>query len=313
MNFPPNHNYESHEEDFSPSILNNMGNYSYFSPPDDISEDYIANCFFQTQEAQSPSINKNDKNMDIFQNVKMEKVELRIVKTKELTIISKKEEKKEKGKKKLKTKKIVSLNKKRKLDEIANENKHVPKHTKYSPDNIRRKCKCIILNYMMEFINQKIKEKYKTIGQGMKIKELMKINKSQSTNIKADFEIQFMNKKLKDIFSDNITKRINKFTSSKNKDLINELINEKDGEKKDYFNNLFNLTFLDCVNHFIGKQFIPILEDLDKFNEIIKNSAKLKKIHLKINDEDYLDNLRDYFENYENKINRIRKRKNKSE
>ena len=83
MNFPPNHNYESQEEDFSPSILNNMGNYSYFSPPDYISEDYIANCFFQTQEAQSPSINNNDKNMDIFQNVKMEKVELRIVKTKE--------------------------------------------------------------------------------------------------------------------------------------------------------------------------------------------------------------------------------------
>ena len=93
MNFPPNHNYESQEEDFSPSILNNMGNYSYFSPPDNISEDYIANCFFQTQEAQSPSINNNDKNMDIFQNVKMEKVELRIVKTKELTIISKKEKK----------------------------------------------------------------------------------------------------------------------------------------------------------------------------------------------------------------------------
>ena len=70
---------------------------------------------------------------------------------------------------------------------------------------------------------------------------------------------------------------------------------------------------MDCVNHFIGKQFIPILEDLDKFNEIIKNSAKLKNIHLEINDEDYLENLRDYFENYENKINRIRKRKNKSE
>ena len=94
----------------------------------------------------------------------------------------------------------------------------------------------------------------------------------------------------------------------KNEILIKELINEKDDEKRTYFNNLFSLTFLDCLNHFINKKFIPILHDLELFKEIINDSNKSKKKNLDTNDKEYLNELESYFENYENILRRKKPR-----
>ena len=46
---------------------------------------------------------------------------------------------------------------------------------------------------------------------------------------------------------------------------------EKDEKKRIYFNNLFNLTFLQCLKHFIGRQNICELEGLSGLDEIKKN------------------------------------------
>ena len=293
MNNTFNENFEYIEEDSYPNFNHNLvSNFVYFSSSN--SADIIQNetqysnlLYFKSDEMQS-SLKNNNKGKDDFKKPK-EKVIFKIEHNA--------------------NKKILTQNKKRKIKEATDKIEAI--HTKYADDNIIRKCKFIVLSHIMDFINAKIKEKYKNIGYGIKIKQLMKINKAQVSNIKTDYNLKFMNKQLKDIFSDTISTKYTRFPLKKNENLIKELINEKDDEKKEYFNNLFSLTFSDCLNHFIDKKFIPILKDLELFEEIINDSKKLKKINLNINDQEYINELSYYLENYQNILRRKKPRRAK--
>jgi len=171
------------------------------------------------------------------------------------------------------------------------------KHTKYSDDNIRRTCKHIILTNLFDFINKKISEQYNNnIGKGIYIKKLLIINQEQKCNSKSKFNKEFLNKSLKDIFSENISKRYT-YPLDHNKNLINRLMNEKDEKKRIYFNNLFNLTFLECLKHFRGDYNISELEGLNGLDEIKKKYG---------NDSDYLNLLNYYFLNFEDITNKKR-------
>ena len=293
MNNTFNENFEYIEEDSYPNFDHNLvSNFAYFSSSN--SADIIQNetqysnlLYFKSDEMQS-SLKNNNKGKDDLKKPK-EKVIFKIEYNAD--------------------KKILNQNKKRKIKETTDKIEAI--HTKYADDNIIRKCKFIVLSHIMDFINAKIKEKYKNIGYGIKIKQLMKINKAQVSNIKTDYNLKFMNKQLKDIFSDTISTKYTRFPLKKNENLIKELINEKDDEKKEYFNNLFCLTFSDCLNHFIDKKFIPILKDLELFEEIINDSKKLKKINLNINDQEYINELSYYLENYQNILRRKKPRRAK--
>ena len=293
MNNTFNENFEYIEEDSYPNFDHNLvSNFAYFSSSN--TADIIQNetqysnlLYFKSDEMQS-SLKNNNKGKDDLKKPK-EKVIFKIEYNAD--------------------KKILNQNKKRKIKETTDKIEAI--HTKYADDNIIRKCKFIVLSHIMDFINAKIKEKYKNIGYGIKIKQLMKINKAQVSNIKTDYNLKFMNKQLKDIFSDTISTKYTRFPLKKNENLIKELINEKDDEKKEYFNNLFSLTFSDCLNHFIDKKFIPILKDLELFEEIINDSKKLKKINLNINDQEYINELSYYLENYQNILRRKKPRRAK--
>ena len=250
------------------------------------------------------------KNNNDFQKQKIENEEKKINKTQEATIKLKSAQNKMKKKIIFKTKKILSQNKKNKIQEKKNESKH----TKYANDNMIRNIKSIVINHMMDFINKKIEEKYINNGNGIRIKKLLKMKKEQVSNTKTNYNIDFMNKKLKDIFSENITSRYTnpiRYPPEKNKNLIEELTNEQDEEKKNYFNNLFNLTFIDCLEHFINKKFIPILKDLELFEEIIKVPEKSKKMDLNINEDEYIKFLKKFLENYEYILRSIKQRNKK--
>ena len=154
------------------------------------------------------------------------------------------------------------------------------KHTKYSDDNLRRKCKCILFNQLLKFINKKLKETYKNLGHGKKMKKLMILKEEQTSNSKLDFNQKLMNKTLGDIFSCDISSRITHSYPENNKRLIEELINEKDIEKRKYFKKLFNLTFIDCLKHFIsekGENRIEELDGLELFKDFKNNPIELKK------------------------------------
>ena len=322
MNNIPNEIFEIEEEEDSSLLYiekNCIFQYTLNREDSKQNDNQLLNVpYLKSIEAQSSLINNNIKKVD-FQKSKIE-INDKINKTREITYNLKNEESKGKEKKVIfKTertdgKKIMSQNKRRKIQEAKNsEKQNKSTHTKYAFDNILRRIKSIVLRHMMDFINKKIEEKYKNIGNGIKIKKLFIMEKTQVSKSKIDFNIAFMNKKLKEIFSGNISSRNSNLPREKNKILIEELINEKDDEKREYFNDLFGLTFLDCLDHFINKKFFPILQGLQLFNEIINDSEKSKKKHLDTNaKDDYIDTLKYYLENYEYILRKKKSRKGRS-
>jgi len=205
-----------------------------------------------------------------------------------------------KFKEKKKEKKIIKFGRKRK------NSLEKGKHNKYSGDNLFRKCKGIILHSLYLLINKIITDIYKYDPNYDKNKiKLLKINQNQIINSDVIFNKQFINKKLKDIFSDKITSRCSRYNPDHNEILINKLLNEEDQVKKDLFEKIFNLTFLDCLNHFRGTKTVKELNDLTTYEEICKNFE---------NDEDYLYSFKYYIDNYETIIGnkKWRKKKNKN-
>ena len=174
-------------------------------------------------------------------------------------------------------------------------------HNKYSDDNLRRKCKHLVLQKVMKFINNKISEIYINIGYGMTIKKLLIINQEQISNATIPFNKMFLNKKLSEIFSVNISTRYTNYKPQHNKLLISKLLNDEDETKRNYFNELFSLTFVECLRHFNGSRNIPILNGLTLFNELnIENEI----------DEEYQNTLSCYINNYEKIMERQRDKKN---
>ena len=174
------------------------------------------------------------------------------------------------------------------------------KHTKYCTDNIFKKIKSSILELLYPYYNKKILNAYNgNIGHGIFKKILLKIKQDQILNSKDD-DI-FMNKKIKEILSDDISNRFSNHLKEHNKNLIEQLLNEEDEEKRKIFQNLFELTFIDCLEHFRGTKYFSQLQGLETLNEYCKKFE---------NDEDYLKLFRHYVNNFENEI--LRKRKKSS-
>lgn len=145
------------------------------------------------------------------------------------------------------------------------------KNNKFSDNTLRRKCKHILLKSLMKFINNKLIEIYNgNIGEGMFTKQLLMLNKEQNANVNVNYNKLFLHKKIGDIFSENISSNYTNFQKDHNKKLIKKLLEEKDENKRNYFKNLFNLTFLDCLKHFRKSETIQELKGFDRYNELIK-------------------------------------------
>ena len=129
------------------------------------------------------------------------------------------------------------------------------------------------------------------IGHGIFQKQLLKINQNQVVISKNNK--QFLNKTLKDIFSDKISTKYSTFSVSHNRELINNLLNEADEEKRIKLNKLFNLTFIDCLKHFRGSEVIEELHGLDYLESVLKKFG---------DDKEYLDTFKLYCFKFEEVI-----------
>ena len=166
----------------------------------------------------------------------------------------------------------------------------------YRADNLMICIKRIIVNELFDFINKKIKEIYNNdIGKGLVKKELKKLSQEQIVNTRLNDNIEFLDKTLENIFSEKITKRLTNFLSSRNKEIIQELKREKDIEKKEYFDGLFSLTFLDCIKYFRGEVENDYIKGLKRFSGLINEYGKFKE-----KGDKYIENLKVYLDNYEN-------------
>ena len=184
------------------------------------------------------------------------------------------------------------------------------KHTKFSDDNIRRKCKVLVLNYVKDFINEKITSIYKSNpNKGINNQKLLILNKNQVTNSKIRDNKDFMKKSLAEIFSDSINTRYNNSPENSNEILIKGLMNEQEEIKRIFFQRLFNLSFLECCEHFANKNPNEILKGMKTFEQMKNNSLELKKKKIVKGEDNYLDILEYYLNNYENILDGKKPRK----
>jgi hypothetical protein len=195
-------------------------------------------------------------------------------------------------------------NEKKRLGRKKREDAGSGEHNKFSDDHLRRKVKYLVLDNTFMFINEKIKKIYNgNIGHGMHIKQLLKINQNQKKDVSIQFNKDFLNKSLGEIFSEDISSRFATYHPRHNEFLIIALTHyNKDEEKKNYFKKLFSILFLDCLKHFRGSQNIEELKGLKKF-ENIKSKYE--------NDKEYLKSLEYYIMHYEEIMSNKKPRKSK--
>lgn len=190
----------------------------------------------------------------------------------------------------------IKLGRKTKNSERINCN-----HDKFSDDNLIRKVKCILLDDLYLFINKLLKKIY-NIEKIKREKILLKMKQNQVINSKADYNRDFLNKKLEYIFSEDISTKYTKYCPEHNRNLIISLLNEEDEQKKAIFKKIFNLTFFECLEHFRGTKYIMELNGLTLLDDICK---KFK------NDLAYVKKFKHYVFDFETIIN-IKKLRNTS-
>jgi len=158
-------------------------------------------------------------------------------------------------------------------------------HTKYSHDNISRKIKVKFFQKFMKYVNGKIETKYNGI-----IQKLLPLKGEISQNNTIKFNTQFLNTKLKDIFSN--TEFNGKFSSygeNYNKNVIDTIYNNNIKELIE----IFELTFLEMFNIFKNT-------NDTKFNDFEKLNKVVEEIKLKEKDIYYAELFQSVAMNYEN-------------
>ena len=189
------------------------------------------------------------------------------------------------------------VGRKRKLDYKNNQDYH-----KIANDNMIRKCKHLVISYCIEFLNFQIKKIYHNdIGGGICIKKILDINQFQKSDNKLESTKLFLNKRLSEIFSVDISSKYTSFLPAHNRLLISRLLNEEDIEKKEKFKKIFNLTFADCIQLFLGNS--------TKFNEL-EGFPVFDEIKSELNEDDeFLKKIKNFLLNFDHILNNKKPRK----
>ena len=172
--------------------------------------------------------------------------------------------------------------------------------TKYNYENIKRKVKHILLECIINFLNKKLCEIYKSkIGKGIVQKQFKTLNQREKSESNIQFNKDFLHKTIGEIFSEKISSRFTNYNPYHNKNLVDSLLNENNLSIQYYFKQLFSLTFFEYLENFRGSKIIPELKDMPSLDEVLENSSY---------DPDYIENLHYYFDKYEDITNKKRSR-----
>ena len=151
---------------------------------------------------------------------------------------------------------------------------NIIEHNKYTFDNVLRKIKNLSLKSYLHFLNNKIKEKYKNSYINWK---LYVLNHSQAANSNIEFNRDSFDTTLKEIFSDDVSTKCKTQKRFQNKIVIQKLLNEKDEEKRNYFEKILNCKFIDIVKYLRGdKEGLDELEGL-QYHEKTWNKIRENK------------------------------------
>jgi ribosome biogenesis protein Nip4 len=160
---------------------------------------------------------------------------------------------------------------KKKIGRKKKEFEGLGQHNKFSDDNIINKIKHAIIQNVRIFINQKIKNIYAyEDAKTLKKKILFKLKQNQPESSKSAYDKDFLLKTLGEIFSQEISSKYTLHPSSHNKKLIKLLMDDKEERNKLIFCRIFNLTFVECLEHFRGSKKIEVLEGINNLEDYIK-------------------------------------------
>lgn len=160
--------------------------------------------------------------------------------------------------------------------------------TKKNNNNNFRKRKKVLFESIRLFINDRIEKIYnKKIGKGVLKKQLLPLAYIYTQKTGVGFNKDLFEKDLKYIFSLDITKR-KKWDSKRNEIIINDLLNEKDEEKKIVLKKLFGIKLYNCIEHLTGVKIVDGLQGLETFYE---NQLKKEKNNYELNINEFLEDL----------------------
>lgn len=208
---------------------------------------------------------------------------------------------------------LSDLNQKSYISENENNNKNEyigkkreTKNNTYSPDKMRKRVRIIALKAIIYFINEKIKYFYKNIGKGLLEKQFKDIDKTNLSHSNVGYDKIFLEYKLKEIFSWNISSKITTLLKEHNKNLLGQLINSEIAG--DYFKELFEMTFSQCLEHIQGKKYYEIFNGLMNFEKTVDYFCDEKEK----NDNIFRESFHFVFMNYQELVERKSTRKPKN-
>ena len=194
-------------------------------------------------------------------------------------------------------------------NDIKNEyigKKRETKNNTYSPDKMRKRVRIIALKAIIYFINEKIKYFYKNIGKGLLERQFKDIDKTNLSHSNVGYDKIFLEYKLKEIFSWNISSKITTLLKEHNKNLLGQLINSEIAG--DYFKELFEMTFSQCLEHIQGKKYYEIFNGLMNFEKTVDYFCDEKEK----NDNIFRESFHFVFMNYQELVERKSTRKPKN-
>ena len=200
---------------------------------------------------------------------------------------------------------IVKHNKKK--GRIKNNSNLIGKHNKFYEDNIFRKFKGRFIEKCRIYINKEYKKFLLNNENEIKKEKvlLQRISPELSRKITKDDNIKWLNTKLWQIFSENVSKKCSNYDLDYNVKGIIKLYREN---KAKNVINILNSPVREMIEAFIQNkipEFGSLDEDLKYLEEKMKNIDKLENIKI------YLDKYRDKALNFESIFSKKHSRKNK--
>ena len=175
------------------------------------------------------------------------------------------------------------------------------RHDKYKPDNIVRKIKSKLFESILIILNSSIYDKSKNyLSSNIFLKIEQKIIKD--TNVISNQNL--LKKKLKNIFSNNVSDKFKNYGLDYNKKLIVKIYKENIQTETIA---ILERTLLECLEHFRGSKYYPELEGLE--NEYTNVITKFKEDG---ETDEYINSFKEIINIFEEFYNNKKPRKTKN-
>ena len=163
------------------------------------------------------------------------------------------------------------------------EKKNSSEHNKDSQDNMMRKIKTNVMDWIVNLLNDSLKDKSVII---------YKIDKSINEYLKRDFNIELMDRTIKDIFSNTkISAKYKKNTDEfANYSKIKKILEENEETKTIYYLNKRYIDMIDIIRN-------------NHLEQFLKNIKSKENRSDNININDYMNSIRGLLLNYEDWFN----------